>query len=284
MTIHDRFTLLVSASDRTGIVATIASFLHARGCNIAQVDQSVDAEDDSFRMRMVIDPIDLDRSAFEGQLQSLAHAEKIDVEVRHNDHPQRVAILCTHEPHCLHDLLQRHDAGELACEIPLVVSNHNELEPIAGFFGVRFLHIPVTADTKVQAESQLRAALSEAHVDLVVLARYMQVLSEAFVNDYTQQIINIHHSFLPAFAGASPYRQAHDRGVKLIGATAHFVTAALDEGPIIAQDVIACSHRDGVSDLVRKGRDIERTVLGRAVRWQLEHRLLVQDERVVVFR
>ena len=277
--------LLVFCPDRTGIVAKIASFVHECELNITQVDQSVDAEHGAFRMRMVVESSssDFDPAELKANLANLAEKENVGLILHFTQQKARVAILCTREPHCLHDLLQRHESGELDCEIPVVISNHESLQPVAEFFDIPYVHIPVEAKTKAESERVLRETLAQHDVDLLVLARYMQVLSPDFVSEWANSIINIHHSFLPAFAGAAPYRQAHERGVKLIGATAHYVTAELDAGPIIAQDVIECSHRDSVTDLIRKGRDAERTTLAKAVRWHLERRLLVQGDRVVVF-
>jgi len=194
-----------------------------------------------------------------------------------------MALFVSRYDHCLYDLLLRHRAGELACEIPLIASNHADLEPVAEQFGIEFRVFPITRESKAQQEERERDLLQEQGIDLVVLARYMQVLSGEFVDAWPAQIINIHHSFLPAFIGGKPYHQAYARGVKLIGATAHYATSDLDEGPIIEQDVIRCSHRDSVSDLVRKGRDLEKTVLARAVRWHLNDRVLVYGNKTVVF-
>ena len=196
---------------------------------------------------------------------------------------KRLVVFVSRFDHCLWDLLLRHAAGELPCEIPLIVSNHPRLAPVAAQFAIPFEVVPVTATTKVGAEGRERALLAEVGADVIVLARYMQVLSADFIADWPNRIINIHHSFLPAFQGARPYHQAHERGAKLTGATAHYVTTDLDDGPIIDQDVIRSSHRDTVEDLVRKGRDVERTVLARAVRWHLEDRILVHGNRTVVF-
>jgi formyltetrahydrofolate deformylase len=194
-----------------------------------------------------------------------------------------VAIFVSKTDHCLYDLLLRHRSGELPCEIPLIVSNHDELRPVAEQFDVPFQVFSVNAANKTSVEEQEIELLEKQNIDLIVLARYMQIFSENFINRFEERIINIHHSFLPAFAGGSPYHQAFERGVKLIGATAHYATGDLDEGPIIEQDVIHVSHRESVSDLVRLGRDVERTVLSRAVRLHLESRILVHDNRTVVF-
>ena len=197
--------------------------------------------------------------------------------------PKRVALFVSKYDHCLWDLLLRHRAGELHCEIPLIVSNHPDLEPIAAQFGIAYQVVPITKDTKRAQEERELALLAEYEVDLVVLARYMQILSGEFIDAFPGAIINIHHSFLPAFMGSKPYHRAYERGVKRIGATAHYATTDLDEGPIIEQDVIRCSHADSVDDLVRKGRDVERAVLAQAVRWHLEDRVLVCHNRTVVF-
>lgn len=285
MSTCNQATLLVSSLDRRGIVARLASFMHERNINIIQVDQSVDAEHGDFRMRMVIETESgkLPGDRLRQELESVSRDEDLKIELTPSASKPRVAILCTKEPHCLQDLLQRHEAGELNCEVCVVISNHEQLKPIAEFFNIPFVHISVTPESRSRSEQELKDVLEEHRVCLIVLARYMQILSEDLVAEWTHRIINIHHSFLPAFAGASPYRQAHERGVKLIGATAHYVNAELDGGPIIAQDVIACSHRDSIADLARKGRDVERTTLARAVRWHTENRLMVQGNRVVVF-
>ena len=285
MSTCNQATLLVSSLDRRGIVARLASFMHERNINIIQVDQSVDAEHGDFRMRMVIETEsgELPGDRLHQELESVSRDEDLKIDLIPSASKPRVAILCTKEPHCLQDLLQRHEAGELNCEVCVVISNHEQLKPIAEFFNIPFVHISVTPESRSRSEQELKDVLEEHRVCLIVLARYMQILSEDLVAEWTHRIINIHHSFLPAFAGASPYRQAHERGVKLIGATAHYVNAELDGGPIIAQDVIACSHRDSIADLARKGRDVERTTLARAVRWHTENRLMVQGNRVVVF-
>jgi len=201
----------------------------------------------------------------------------------HASRPKRVAIFVSRTDHCLYDLLLRHRSGELACEIPLIVSNHGKLAPVAAQFDVPYRVFPISVDTKQTQEEKELALLDELRIDLVVLARYMQILSSEFISHYDRRIINIHHSFLPAFSGGGPYQQAHERGVKLIGATAHYATADLDEGPIIEQDVIRTSHRDTVAELVRKGADVERNVLSRALRWHLEDRVLVYGNKTVVF-
>ncbi len=194
-----------------------------------------------------------------------------------------MGILVSHYDHCLADLLYRHRAGELDCDIPLVLSNHTATEPMAGFYGAKFVHLPVTRETRPEVERRQIALLLEHKCDLVVLARYMQILSPEFLAEFPNQVINIHHSFLPAFVGARPYHQAFERGVKLIGATSHYVTEVLDDGPIIEQQVARISHRDSVEELVQKGRDLEKVVLSRAVGWHLDNRVLLYGKKTVVF-
>jgi formyltetrahydrofolate deformylase len=203
--------------------------------------------------------------------------------ISYSDRRKRVAIFVSKFEHCLYDLLLRHRLGEILCDIPLIISNHPDLESVAEKFEIPYHVYPITKQTKTEQEAKQIALLEEQQIDLVVMARYMQILSESFTERFTERIINIHHSTLPAFVGARPYHQALDRGVKLVGATAHYATSDLDEGPIIAQDVVGCSHADTVQDLVRKGRDVERMVLAQAVRWHLEDRILVHGRRTVVF-
>jgi formyltetrahydrofolate deformylase len=200
-----------------------------------------------------------------------------------NTRAPRVALFCSQYLHCMADLLHRWRTGELACEIPLIISNHREVEKLAAFYGVPFEYVPVTAATRAQAEQRQLDLLTAHRIELVILARYMQILSKEFVANYPAAIINVHHSFLPAFTGARPYQAAHARGVKLIGATSHYVTEVLDDGPIIEQDVARISHRDQVEDLVARGRDLERIVLSRAVRWHLDQRILCYGNKTVVF-
>jgi formyltetrahydrofolate deformylase len=281
----DTATLLVSCPDRRGIVAALAQLLHGHGANILDSDQHTDPEAGIFFQRIRFDTSDLvtDRLSLERAIGEVA--ERMDMQYRlcAADRPVRMAIFVSKTDHCLYDLLLRHRSGELRCEIPLIVSNHPDLKRVAEQFGVDFQVFPITSENKREQEKRELALLAEHSVDLVAMARYMQILSSEFIAAHPSRIINIHHSFLPAFSGGSPYRQAHERGVKLIGATAHYATANLDEGPIIEQDVIRASHRDSVNDLTRKGRDLERTVLSRAVRWHLEDRVLVYGNKTVVF-
>ena len=278
-------TLLVSCPDRKGLVAALSQLLYDHGANIISAGQHADPRAGWFFQRIHFEGAELDISRTE--LEELLRIECGRFEMRwrisYSDRPKRIAIFVSRFEHCLYDLLIRHRLGELPCEIALVISNHADIEPIAAQFGAPFHLISITSENK-RAQEELECELLERErVDLIVLARYMQVLGDDFVGRFPERIINIHHGFLPAFSGARPYHQAWERGVKLIGATAHYATSELDEGPIIAQGVEPCSHRDTVQDLVRKGRDVERVVLARAVRWHLEDRIIVHDRRTTVF-
>ncbi len=278
-------TLLISCRDAPGIVATLAGFIADQGGNILDSDQHTDPAVGVFFIRLVfeLDGFHLAREEIEPRIRERLMAFAPSVDVRFSDVPQRVAILVSKYDHCLYDLLLRWRGKELRCEIPLVISNHPNLEHVAKHFDLPFKVFPITKGTKPQQEAAVLAELAAERIDLVVLARYMQILSEDFVDHYPSRIINIHHSFLPAFQGARPYHRAHERGVKVIGATSHYVTEELDTGPIISQDVVRVTHRDSVMDLVHKGRDLEKVVLGRAVRWHLEDRVLTYDNKTVVF-
>jgi len=277
--------LLVDCPDRKGLVASIADLLYQHNANILHADQHQDAEQKLFLMRVEWDLADFDLgpAAFGELLAPLAQKFQMRWRLELSSVRPRLALLVSRYDHCLADLLYRHGSGELACDIPLIISNHPDARPLADFYRIPFHLIPVDACNKAEAERWQMALLFEARVDLVVLARYMQILSPAMVEKYPQRIINVHHSFLPAFSGARPYHRAYERGVKLIGATSHYVTAALDEGPIIEQDVVRISHRDQLDDLVQKGRDLEKVVLSRAVRWHIEHRILVYAHKTVIF-
>src|SRR5574338_388344 len=278
-------TLLVHCPDRRGIVAALAQLLYGHGANILEADQYTDSAAGQFfqRIRCDLSEIHTDRLTLENAIRETAERFAMRWRIAYGSARKRVAFFVSRYDHCLYDLLLRHRAGELRCEPALVVSNHPDLAPVAAQFGVPFHVFPVTAATKAQAEARQLELLAGEKVDLVVLARYMQILSGDFIDRLPGRIINIHHSFLPAFVGGKPYHQAAERGVKLIGATAHYATTDLDEGPIIEQDVIRTSHRDTVEDLVRKGRDVERAVLARAVRWHSEDRILVYRNKTVVF-
>ncbi len=278
-------TLLLSCLDQKGLVATMADWVYRHNGNIIHADQHTDASEAVFfqRIEFELDGFDLDRTEILPALGPLAERFTMRCDVRFSDERPRVAILVSKQAHCMYDLLARWRMGELAADIPLVISNHPDQADVAQHFDLAFRHLPVTPESRIEQESAILALLAEHDIDLVVLARYMQILSAGFVAKYPSRIINIHHSFLPAFAGGRPYHQAHDRGVKLIGVTAHYATAELDDGPIIEQDVVRVSHRDTVDDLVRKGRDLEMIVLARAVRAHLAHRVLVYGRKTVVF-
>jgi formyltetrahydrofolate deformylase len=275
--------LLIDCPDRKGLVATVASLLYQRGANIIHADQHQDHEAGLFFMRVEWGLEGFDVSAFRAEFQTLAESLDMRWRIALMAERPRVAVLVSQQLHCLVDLLQRQQMGELQCSIPLVISNHPDGAEHARFYGVEFRHIPVTPESRREAERKQLRLLADARIDLVVLARYMQILSPEFVPHYPLRMINVHHSFLPAFMGARPYHAAFGRGVKLIGATSHYVTEVLDDGPIIEQDVVRISHRDEVADLVQKGRDLERVVLSRAVRWHLEHRILCYGKKTVVF-
>ena len=279
-------TLLCSCTDRTGIVAALTSFVAEYGGNIIDLDQHTDNASKQFFMRLVWD-ITSSRLSREDLPSAVSLVAKKFDHMRWSLHFHaplpRIAILASTTPHCLADLLLRHQMGELRGDMAMVVANHEDLRELSEHFKVPFHFIPVGNGDKKEAERRQLELLRENNIDLVVLARYMQILSPEFVEEWQGRIINIHHSFLPAFIGARPYHQAKARGVKIIGATAHYVTADLDQGPIIVQDVTTVSHRDEVEDLIRKGRDIERQVLGEAVRLHLERKVLVSDNRTIVF-
>ncbi len=278
-------TLLVSCPDRRGLVAALAQLLYGHGANILDADQHTDPVAGQFfqRIRFDLSEIHTDRATLEGAVREVAERFGMSWRLAYGDRLKRVALFVSRFDHCLYDLLLRHQAGELPCEIRLVVSNHPDLKHVADQFGVAFHVLPITRENKAQQERRELELLEAEGIDLVVLARYMQILSDDFTSRWPARIINIHHSFLPAFVGGKPYHQAYERGVKLIGATAHYATPELDEGPIIEQDVVRCSHRDAVADLVRKGRDLEKLVLARAVRWHLNDRVLVYGNKTVVF-
>jgi formyltetrahydrofolate deformylase len=277
-------TLLLSCPDSQGLVAKLANFIYANGGNIIQADQHTDFAADLFltRIEWQLDGFNLPRDVIEPAFSAIASPMNATWRIHFSDVVPRVAIWVSKQNHCLLDLLWRQQAGELNAEIAMIMSNHGDLKPIADQFGIAFHHIPITQETKAQQELQQLELLQAQNIDLVVLAKYMQVLSADFVAKFPR-VINIHHSFLPAFAGANPYQRAYERGVKIIGATAHYATPDLDEGPIVEQDVIRVSHRDSTQDLIRKGKDLERMVLARAVRSHLQHRVLIYGNRTVVF-
>jgi formyltetrahydrofolate deformylase len=318
----DSAVLLIDCPDRKGLVARVSGLLYERGANILHADQHQDHDLGLFFMRVewaleepdgtsstwlssaphltasepasgqtlsrTPGPVRFDQNKFnpdefKAAFAPLAQELGMRWQLTSGARRMRVALFCSQYLHCMADLLDRWRSGELECEIPLIVSNHRDVEKLAGFYGIPFEYVPVTAAARTDAEARQLALLSKHAIDLVVLARYMQVLSPAFVAHYPASIINVHHSFLPAFTGAKPYHAAHARGVKLIGATSHYVTDLLDDGPIIEQDVARISHRDQVEDLVARGRDLERIVLSRAVRWHLDRRILCYGNKTVVF-
>ncbi|MDJ0717395.1 MAG: formyltetrahydrofolate deformylase [Prochloraceae cyanobacterium] len=277
-------TLLISCPDRKGLVAKIANFIYSNGGNIIHADQHTDFSAGLFlnRVEWQLDGFNLPRDVISPAFEAIAKPLEAKWEIHFSDTVPRLAIWVSKQDHCLLDLLWRQQAKEIPAEIPLIISNHTQLKYIADQFGIDFHHIPITKETKAEQEAKQLELLEKYQIDLIILAKYMQILTPEFVSKFSQ-IINIHHSFLPAFPGANPYQRAYSRGVKIIGATAHYVTADLDEGPIIEQDVVRVSHRDDVSDLIRKGKDLERLVLARAVRLHLQNRVLEYDNRTVVF-
>jgi formyltetrahydrofolate deformylase len=277
--------LLLTCLDTRGIVAAVAEFLARHGANIVEVDQHTDHHDGMFfqRVEFELDGFALQPSEVLEAFREVSDRFAMQCELRLPEQVARIAVLASKQPHCLLDLLARWRTGELHADLAFVASNHDDHAEACAFFGVPFHHLPVQPDGKGAQEARLAQLVDDAGVDLIVLARYMQVLSEDLVARYPHRVINIHHSLLPAFVGAKPYHQAYERGVKVIGATAHYATAELDQGPIIAQDVARVTHRDSVEDLVARGRDLEALVLARAVRLHLAAKVLVYGNRTVVF-
>ena len=277
--------LLIQCPDRKGIDATIADFIYRNGGNILHFEQHQAGEEHFYlaRIEWDLNGFQLDLKEFPDKFAPIAEEFSMRWRIALSNHRPRVAIFVSKHDHCLVDLLYRHRNGELACEIAMIVSNHPDAKRDADFYGIHYWVIPVTKENKPDAERQELELLRNNEIDLIVLARYMQVLSSNFIARYPQQIINIHHSFLPAFVGAKPHLQAYDRGVKLIGATALYVTEVLVDGPIIEQGVARISHRDTLEDLVEKGRDLEKVVLSRAVRWHIENRILLYSNKTIIF-
>jgi len=278
-------TFLLSCPDQPGLVRSVADFVFRHGGNIAHADQHIDRQEGTFfqRVEFSLDGFGVPRTELADALADETGDVGMRIDVRFSDVVPRMAILVSQQAHCMEDLLARWRTGDLEVDLPLVISNHPDHADLVRFMGPQYVHLPVTPEDRQGQESELSRLLVEERIDLVVLARYMQILSPSFVEGWRGRVINIHHSFLPAFAGARPYHQAHLRGVKLIGATAHYASEELDGGPIIDQDVVRVSHRDAVEDLVRKGRDLERVVLARAVRAHLEGRILLHGNKTVVF-
>ena len=283
-TVSPTATLLISCPDSPGLVAKIANFIYSNGGNIIHADQHTDFATSLFltRIEWQLQGFNLPREVIGAAFSAIAKPLSATWQLHFSDTLPRLAIWVTKQDHCLLELLWRYQAKEIQAEIPLIISNHPNLEPIVRQFDIDFYHLPITKETKAEQEAKQLELLEKYQIGLVILAKYMQILSSDFVAKFPK-IINIHHSFLPAFPGANPYHRAHERGVKIIGATAHYVTADLDEGPIIEQEVVRVNHRDSVADLIRKGKDLERLVLARAVRLHLQNRVLVYDNKTVVF-
>ena len=278
--------LLVSCPDQRGIVAALSAFITQHNGNIIALDQYVDTEESAFfaRMEWELDGFAFPLEQFAARFEPVARPRRIEWRLHLSDRRLRMAVMVSRQAHCLYDILARWESGEWPIELSLVLSNHDDHRGLVERHGLPFHHIPVEAATKAEAEDRQIALLKQANVDFIVLARYMQILSPQLCDAYPGRIINIHHSFLPSFAGAKPYHQAYERGVKLIGATCHYVTSELDAGPIIEQDVIRIDHSDSPEDMVRYGKDIEKTVLARGLRYHLEDRVLVHGNKTVVFR
>jgi formyltetrahydrofolate deformylase len=282
----DSFILTLSCPDRLGIVHAVTGFLSEHGCNIVDSQQFGDRDAGRFFMRVHVERTDAayGLESLRAEFAPVAARFAMDWEIHDAASRPRVVIMVSKQGHCLNDLLYRWRIGALPAEIVAIVSNHREFESLARSYDIPFHHIPVTRETKADAEAKLLSLVDEHGIELIILARYMQILSDAVCDRLPGRIINIHHSFLPSFKGARPYRQAYQRGVKLIGATAHYVTANLDEGPIIEQEVARVDHGDGVDQLAAIGRDLECLALARAVRWHLEHRVLLDGHKTIVFR
>lgn len=277
-------TLLISCPDQQGLVAKIANFIYSNGGNIIHADQHTDFTAGLFitRIEWQLQGFNLPRELIGPAFAAIAQPLQAQWQLHFSDPVPRLAIWVSKQDHCLNDLLWRQRSGEFQAEIGLIISNHETLRDVAEQFKIDYHYVPITKETKAEQEAKQLQILHDYRINLVILAKYMQVLSSDFIKKFPK-VINIHHSFLPAFAGANPYQRAYERGVKIIGATAHYVTADLDEGPIIEQDVVRVSHRDEVQDLIRKGKDLERMVLARAVRSQVQNRVLVYGNRTVVF-
>lgn len=281
----DTAVLLLQCPDRKGVIAAVTTFIYERGGNIVHADEHQDHDLSLYFLRLEWDLAEftITLNGFAADFASIAKAFDMTWRVARSSHRPKVAIFVSKAGHCLADLLFRHQIGELRCEIPLVISNHTDLRKLSEFYGIPYHEIPIPSGARDEAEQTALDLLTSHHIDLVVLARYMQVLSDRFVDVYPNRMINVHHSFLPAFIGARPYHRSYERGVKLIGATSHYVTRVLDEGPIIEQDIVRITHRDSLPDMVRKGGDAERAVLTRAVRWHIENKIMVLGNKTVVF-
>ncbi len=281
-----KITILIHCKDQSGIIAAVTNFIASKNGNIVYIDQHVDQEQEVFFMRLEgeFEKASYDNSNFETLFQQeIALKFNMSWELYTAIYRPKMALFVSKYDHCLYDILGRYKSGELALDIPMIVSNHLDLKPIADSFDIPFFHVPVTKDTKPEAEAKHLALLSQHDIDFIVLARYMQIIPEGLIEAYPHKIINIHHSFLPAFVGAKPYHSAYKRGVKIIGATSHYVTKELDAGPIIEQDVTRVSHTHSITDLVSKGRDLEKIVLSTGIKLHLDHKVMVFNNKTVVF-
>ncbi len=283
----ESIVFLIQCPDQKGLVSQISTFFYERGFNILNCQEHVDITQNQYFMRIKLDMSDLktSRKDLEGEFQAFGEPKGLNWSVFYTNQLSRVALLVTKAPHCLYDILVRHEQNELNCEIPLIISNHPYLESIADKFKIPFYCVPIKSKgERAQQEQDVINLLEQNHIDLIVLARYMQILSKGFTEAYYGKIINIHHAFLPAFKGANPYKSAYERGVKMIGATAHYATAELDAGPIIEQDVLRVTHKNIPLELSQMGADIERIVLARAVKAHLEHQVIINGNRTVIFK
>jgi formyltetrahydrofolate deformylase len=278
-------TLLLSCPDQKGLVARISQFIFQHGGNILNLDEHAEREESMFFTRVEWDTkeVVLSREDFEKAFSLLATEISADWKIRYNNNKQRLAIFVSKYEHCIQEILWLNSIGELEADIKMIVSNHKDLEYLAKQYNIAFYYYPITKENKAKEEQDEIALLKENRIDTIILARYMQILSPDFVREFPARIINIHHSFLPAFMGANPYRQAYDKGVKIIGATSHYVTESLDEGPIIEQGVTRISHRDSPKDLISKGRELERSVLARALKFHLNNRVLPFGKKTIIF-
>jgi formyltetrahydrofolate deformylase len=282
----NRITILIHCKDRPNIIASVTNFIAKKGGNIVYIDQHVDREQDIFFMRLESEFTSevFSTESFKLAFKSdLADTFKMKWRIYSSEKKPKMALFISKYDHCLYDLLGRYNSGELNLEIPFIISNHQDLKPIADSFKIPFYHIPVTKDTKQQAEDEQLKLLQKHNIDFIVLARYMQIVSSKLINEYPNKIINIHHSFLPAFVGAKPYHSAYKRGVKIIGATSHYVTEELDAGPIIEQDVTRVTHAHAITDLIAKGRDLEKIVLANAVKLHANRKVMVFNNKTVIF-
>lgn len=278
--------ILIHCNDQPGIIAAVTQFVHNHGGNILDLDQHTDSSRNKFYMRISwsLDDFKLKRDEITPHFQAeLADGYNMNWSLHFSEEKTRLALFVSKQLHCLYDILGRWQTGEWEVDIPLIISNHEDARTAAEQFGIEFHHIPISKENKAEQEARQKALLNEKNIDLAILARYMQILSGDFIQEFKNRVINIHHSFLPAFPGARPYHSAHARGVKIIGATSHYVTEDLDEGPIIEQDIVHVTHRDDISDLVRKGRDLETLVLSRAVYKHIQHKTLVTENRTIIF-